>query len=124
MGLLDGLLGNASEIDKDKIEEEFAPILADGEHFELTLKVIRDMYLFTNKRLLLVDKQGMTGKRTEYHSIPYKSICHYAVVTSGHFDLDGELSLWTANSVEPITKEIKGGETLVNLQKALATYVS
>ncbi|BFM14067.1 PH domain-containing protein [Maricurvus nonylphenolicus] len=123
MGLLDGLLGNASEIDKEKVEEDFAPIMADGEHFELALKVIRDMYLFTNKRLLLVDKQGVTGKRTEYHSIPYKSIAHYAVITSGHFDLDGELQIWTANSAEPITKEIKGGETLVNLQKALATYV-
>ncbi len=123
MGLLDGLLGNAAEIDEEKITAEFAPILADNEHVEFALKVIRDMYLFTNKRLILIDKQGVTGKRTEYHTIPYHSISHYCVITSGHFDLDGELVLWTTNSVEPIKKEIKSGELLIKLQKALATYI-
>lgn len=122
MGLLDGLLGNASEIDKSKIAEEYAPVLADGEQIELALKVIRDLFIFTNRRLLLVDKQGLTGKRCDYHSIPYRSICHYSVVTSGHFDVDGELRLWLTNNAEPLVKEIKSGETLVSIQKALATF--
>lgn len=123
MGLLSGLLGNASEVDTAEISNDYATILGDGETVELALKVIRDLYIFTNKRLLLVDKQGLTGKRTEYHSLPYKSICHYSVTTSGHFDLDGELRVWTSNSNEAIVREIKSGETLVNLQKALATFV-
>lgn len=49
-------------------------------------QLVRDSFLFTNKRLILVDKQGITGKKVEYHSILYKSISHFAVETSGNSD--------------------------------------
>jgi hypothetical protein len=56
--------------------------------------LIRDTILFTDRRLILIDKQGITGKKTEYHSIPYRSITHFAVETAGTFDLDAELKIW------------------------------
>ncbi len=93
MGLLSGLLGNASEVNIKKLQEEFKPILASNESIQLAYKVVRDMYIFTSKRLLLVDKQGLTGKKVDYHSIPYKSISHFAVETAGHFDMDAELKI-------------------------------
>ncbi|NLY78572.1 MAG: PH domain-containing protein, partial [Lysinibacillus sp.] len=74
MGLFDGLMGNASEVDVGKVSEELKEILIPSEKVEHAYKVIRDMFVFTNKRLILVDKQGMTGKKVEYHSIPYHSI--------------------------------------------------
>ena len=123
MGLLSELLGNASEVDLDKIIEEYQPILGTGEEIELALKVIRDLFIFTNKRLLLADKQGMTGKKTEYHSIPYISISHYAVITAGHFDMDAELRIWLTSSNEPIVKDVKSGDSILKIQKALATFV-
>ncbi len=70
MGFLDGLLGNATEINVKDIQNELNPILANGESVQMAYKVIRDMYIFTNKRLLLIDKQGLTGKKVDYHSIP------------------------------------------------------
>ena len=70
MGLLDGLLGNASEIEVPKIQSEFAQVLAAGERIEKAYQLIRDLFVFTNKRLLLVDKQGITGNKVEYHSLP------------------------------------------------------
>ncbi|MGJ8682776.1 PH domain-containing protein, partial [Paraglaciecola sp.] len=63
MGLLDGLLGNASEINVDEVSEELAPIIGDTESIQQVFKEIRDMYVFTNKRLLLIDKQGLTGRK-------------------------------------------------------------
>ena len=73
MGLLDGVLGNASKIDPAKIQEQFARILAPGEKVEHAYQLIRDYFVFTDKRFVLVDKQGITGSKVEYHSIPYKT---------------------------------------------------
>ena len=74
MGLFNAILGNASEVTIEKIAKEFEPILIDGEHIEKAYKIIRDMFIFTNKRLILVEKQGVTGSKVDYQSIPYSSI--------------------------------------------------
>jgi len=55
--------------------------------------LIRALFVFTNKRLILVDKQGLTGNKVEYHSLPYRIITHFSVETAGHFDLDAELKV-------------------------------
>ena len=63
MGLLGSLAGNASEIDVIKISDEFGEILSGDEHLEKAYEVFRDFFLFTDLRLILVDKQGLTGSR-------------------------------------------------------------
>ncbi|MBC15592.1 conserved protein of unknown function [Pseudodesulfovibrio profundus] len=123
MGLLDKVFGNAAEVDVAEIQTEFAPILASGENVVMAYKVIRDLFVFTNKRLVLVDKQGMTGKKVDYHSLPYKSITHFAVETSGHFDMDAELKLWVSGQKEPLVKELKKGTDVVGVQRTLAEFV-
>lgn len=55
---------------------------------EHAYQLIRDYFVSTDKRFVLVDKQGITGSKIEYHSIPYKSITHFSVETAGTFDLD------------------------------------
>lgn len=123
MSFLSGLMGHASEIDLQKAEKEFGPILADGEKIEKAYQVIRDSFVFTNKRLILLDKQGLTGKKLEYHSIPYRSITHFSVETAGHFDMDAELKIWITGSQVPIEKEFHNDKNIYDIQKALATYV-
>jgi hypothetical protein len=123
MGLFDGLLGNASEVDRQQLEREFEAILAEGEQIERAFKLIRDLFVFTNRRLILVDKQGMTGKKAEYHSIPYRAITHFVVETAGHFDADSELKIWLSGSSTPIEREFKRGTNIVDVQKTLAQYV-
>lgn len=120
MGLLSGLMGNASELDINELNEEFAPILANNEQVELGFKLIRDMFIFTNKRMLIIDKQGLTGKKVQYHSIPFKSISHFIVESAGHFDMDSELKIWIGNDKEPIEYELKRGSDVVAIQKTLA----
>ena len=122
MGLLDGLLGNASEIDVNEVAEELAPIIGDTESVQQVFKLIRDMYVFTNKRLILIDKQGMTGRKVDYHSIPYRAITHFKVETAGHFDLDAELKIWISGRDNPIEAELKK-DTVVGIQKTLATHM-
>jgi len=122
MGLLDSLMGNASEVNLEELAEELTPILGDNEQLHLAYKVIRDMFVFTNKRLILIDKQGMTGKKVSYHSIPYKAITHFEVETAGRFDMDSELKLWISGQKEPLIKELKKGTDVVGIQKTIANF--
>lgn len=123
MGILDGLMGNASELELDKVEKELEDLLAPSEKIEHAYKLIRDLFVFTNKRLLLIDKQGMTGKKVEYHSIPYKSVVHFSVETAGTFDLDAELKIWLSGSVAPLQKRFNKSLNIYKVQSVLAEYV-
>ncbi|NTU92213.1 MAG: PH domain-containing protein [Chlorobiaceae bacterium] len=123
MGLLDGMLGNASKIDPARIQEEFSQILAPGERVEHAYQLIRDYFVFTDKRFVLVDKQGLTGSKVEYHSIPYRSITHFSVETAGTFDLDAELKIWISSTEAPIQKQFNKKLNIYEVQSVLASYV-
>lgn len=123
MGLLNGLMGNASEVNIQEVQNEYANILASNENIEKAYKLIRDMFIFTDKRLILIDKQGVTGKKVEYHSIPYKSITHFSIETAGHFDLDAELNIWISGAALPIHKQFNKSLNIYELQSVLAAYV-
>ncbi|APC78891.1 PH domain-containing protein [Clostridium botulinum] len=123
MGLFDGLIGNASEVNIIEVQKEYSNVLAENERIEKAYKLIRDMFIFTNKRLILVDKQGMTAKKTEYHSIPYKSITHFSIETAGNFDLDAELKIWISGTQLPIEKQLNKNLNIYELQSVLANYV-
>lgn len=123
MGLLDGVMGNASKIDPSKIQEEFSQILAPGERVEHAYQLIRDYFVFTDKRFVLVDKQGLTGTKVAYHSIPYRSITHFSIETGGTFDLDAELKIWISSTAEPIQRQFNKRLSIYEVQAVLASYV-
>lgn len=123
MGLLDGMLGNASKIDPRKVQSEFEQILAPGETVEHAFQLIRDLLVFTDKRFVLVDKQGVTGSKVEYHSIPYRSITHFSIETAGTFDLDAELKIWISGTAAPVQKRFNKKLSIYEVQSVLASYV-
>ena len=123
MGLLSALLGNATETDVADVERNIEQILAEDERVERAFQLVRDMMIFTNRRFILVDRQGLTGKKTLYHSIPYRGITNFAVETAGHMDLESELKIWISGNPTPIEKTFTRGNTIFEVQKALATYV-
>jgi hypothetical protein len=121
MGFLDGLLGNASTANKEDVTEDLSKILVDGEEIDVAFKLVRDLIVFTDKRLLMVDKQGLTGKKAEYHSIPYRSISHFSIETAGRFDMDAELKIWISGAQLPaIEKLFKKDDSIYDIQKMLA----
>ena len=98
MGLLDGLLGSASEIDASQLHTAFAQVLAPGERVEKAYQLVRDTFVFTDKRLIFVNRQGLTGRKVEYQSIPYRNIIRFSIETAGSFDLDAGLNIWLSGS--------------------------
>lgn len=124
MGLFSGLLGNASQKDVNQVEEQLVDILVPGEQVNLAFSLVRDLIVFTEKRLILVDKQGMTGKKVSYKSLPYRSISRFTVETSGHFDLDAELKIWISSAADPAeVLQFKSDRNVVEIQQALAAAV-
>ena len=124
MGLLSGLMGNASQKNVDKVERDLEDILVPGEQVTLAFSLIRDLIVFTEFRLILVDKQGVTGKKTSYKSLPYRYISRFSVETSGHFDLDAELKIWVSSAVEPSeVLQFKSDNSVIEIQQALASAV-
>ena len=118
MGLFSGLLGNASQKDADAVERDLANILIDGEQVKMAFSLVRDLIVFTEYRLVLVDKQGLTGKKVST-SIPYRSVSRFSVETSGHFDLDAELKIWISSSEAPTeTLQFKSDKSVIAIQKA------
>jgi len=124
MGFFDAILGNAGEMNTDEATEELTTILGPGEQIELAYKLVRDMIVLTDRRLLLIDKQGVTGKKVEYRSVPYKSITMYTVETSGHFDLDAELKIWVSGQSAPIALEFNSKTNIYAMQGLLAAKIA
>jgi hypothetical protein len=122
MGLLDGLLGNASEVDVLAVAEELAPILSQNETVVQAYKMIRDLFVFTDKRLMFIDKQGVTGRKVDYHSIPYRAITQIKVETAGHFDMDCDLKIWVSGQSEALEIKLKS-DLAQDVQKTLATMM-
>lgn len=122
MGLLDGLLGNASEVDVSTVEEELSPILCETESIVQAYKMVRDLFIFTNKRIIFIDKQGVTGKKVDYLSVPYRAITQVKVETAGHFDMDCDLKIWVSGQSEPMETKLKSG-LAQDIQKTLANMM-
>lgn len=81
-------------VDDSAYSESIKPMFVDGESIVGTFKAIRDGVVFTNKRIFVINVQGITGKKVDYTSLPYSKIQAYSVETAGVIDLDSELELW------------------------------
>lgn len=124
MGFFSALLGNAGTVSQQELIKDYGKLLTDTEVIELGFKLFRDTFIFTNKRLILVDKQGITGSKTEYKSVSYKSISRFSVETAGTFDLDAELKIWVSSEATPsIVKTFNKSVNVYEVQKVLAHHV-
>lgn len=124
MGLFSALLGNAGAVSNEELLKNYASLLIDGEEIELGFKLIRDTFIFTSKRLILIDKQGITGSKTAYTFISYKSISRFSVETAGTFELDAELKIWVSSEQNPsINKQFNKSVNVYDVQKVLAYHV-
>ncbi|TDK47928.1 PH domain-containing protein [Algoriphagus formosus] len=124
MSLFNKILGNSSEVSTDKLIEKYGRLLCEEEKVELGFQLIRDTFMFTNKRLILIDVQGITGSKVEYKSLPYKSISRFSLETAGTFDLDAELKIWiSSESIPSVNKKFNKSIDVYAVQRYLASKV-
>ena len=120
MGLFSGLMGHGSEIDASDVERLTEGLLVEGERVTHAFRVVRDSFVFTDRRLIIIDIQGMTGSKVDYRTIPYRATVGFSVETAGTFDFDAELKIWVSGSPAPIEKTLKRGTDMRAIQRCLA----
>ncbi len=123
MGLLSGLLGHSSKTDVSRLQEEYAPLLAEGEELVAAYRVLRDLVVFTTKRLILVNKQGVTGSKVEYLTIPYERITRFSKESAGILDLEAELKIWIVGQREPIQRTFTRNDNVNEVYQLLSRAV-
>lgn len=124
MGFFNKIQSNASEGSSDKLVDNYGRRLNEVEQIKLGFQLIRDTFLFTNKRLILIDVQGLTGSKVEYKSMPYKNNTRFSLETAGTFDLDAELKIWISSEALPsVSKKFNKSIDVYEVQRYLASKV-
>lgn len=105
-----------------EFEKAIAPMLIGGENIISSYKTIRDGVVFTNKRIITINVQGLTGTKKDFTSLPYSKINAYSVETAGTFDLDSELEMWFSG-LGKVTLEFKSNSNVTEICKIISTFV-
>jgi len=109
-------------VNDSETDDKMGHLLLDDEQVMMSFRGIRDMVVFTSKRIIALDVQGMTGKKKDYTSLPYNKVQSWSVETAGTFDLDAELDLWFSG-MGRVRFEFAGNVDVAYLSKLIAHYV-
>jgi len=121
--------GDQRELDPTELDNEFhttTKILLDDEKILMAFKAGRDISLFTNLRVMIIDVKGLSGCKILYTSLPYRSIRAYSVQSAGVWDRDSELTLHTRNRwhIAKVELEFRAGKTdIIQIQKLLSGFI-
>lgn len=118
-----GSLFKLSPIAPSAIMDKVAPFLVEGEYIAAAFKAIRDSVVFTNKRVISINVQGITGRKVDFTSLPYSKVQAYSVETAGTLDFDCELDLFFSGDIGQVRFELKGSCDIIALNKLISSYV-
>ena len=108
-------------VDNNQFAKVIVPMLIQNEQIVSTYKTVRDGVIFTNKRIIAINVQGLTGSKKDFSSLPYNKISAYSVETTGTFDLDSELEMWFAG-LGKVTFEFKSNSNVSEICRIISTY--
>ena len=113
---------NLKSIDIKDIRQEVYNLLVSGENIISAFKTIRDQVVFTDKRIFVINVQGVTGKKTSYSSYPYSKVQYFAIETAGVLDIDSELILTFSNG-STLELEFKSNVDIRSISQAIAHFI-
>lgn len=109
-------------VDDKAYEQIISPLMVSGETICATYQAVRDGVVFTNKRILAINVQGITGAKKDVTSLPYSKIQSYSVETAGVLDLDSELELWFSG-LGKVKFEFKSNCNVSQICNIISNYV-
>ena len=115
---------NLKPIPLENVRREVHGLLIGGEECVAAFQTIRDQLVFTNKRIISIDVQGITGKRKSYASMPYSRIQYFAIQTAGFLEIipDSELFILFSNGMKA-KFEFKGDTDIGRIGRLISEYV-
>ena len=123
MSFLQNLLGNATTATPEEYNPLVSNLLVENESVFTAFKTLRDYIIFTNERLILIDAQGLTGRKKSFKSIPYSQISVFTKENAGTFDLDNEIALFVRGYPMPISLKFGKGSNIDVVYQLLSDYV-
>ena len=124
MGFFQGLLGNASKASVEELMKDWGSLFSKNEEVTHCYKFVRDWIVLTNKRLVLIDYQGITGTRRSIKSIPWRNIVAYEIVTAGIADSNAEFYIYVASSPFPVKYSFSSSVNIYEVQDAISDALS
>jgi hypothetical protein len=122
IGFTNGSLFKLQHINLQDVAGDIQPLLIQGENPIAAFHGIRDFVAFTDRRIMTVNIQGMTGMKRDFTSLPYSKIQAFSIETAGTFDLDGELEMWFS-ALGRVRLEFKGDVNVQGLSQLVAQFV-
>ena len=115
---------NLHPIPPEKVHNEVKGLLIEGEEMIAAFRTVRDQLVFTNKRIISIDIQGITGTRRSFSSMPYSKVQFFGIQTSGFLEIvpDAELMLTFANGTQACF-DFKGNVDIGLLGRVISEYV-
>lgn len=112
---------NLKPIEADAVRDDVKALLIDGEEVEMAFKTVRDQLVFTNKRIISIDVQGITGARKSYSTMPYSRVQYFTIQTAGFIDFDSELFIMFSNNFTA-RFEFKGSVDIGKIGRMISQY--
>ncbi|MDY4096615.1 MAG: PH domain-containing protein [Lachnospiraceae bacterium] len=106
----------------ESIMSDISPLLVSGENIIGVYSSIRDYVVFTDKRIISVNVQGITGKKKDFSTLPYSKIQVFSVETAGNFDLDSELEMYFSG-LGKVKFEFSGNSDIVKIGQLISGYI-
>ena len=117
----EGFFARLKQVDDDAFGKIINDFLLEDEEIIAAYRSVRDGVVFTDMRIITINKQGVTGKKQDYTSIPYSKITAFSLETAGFFDLDSELELYLSG-VGKLKFQFTGSTDVKAICKAISVY--
>ncbi|MGC4019450.1 MAG: PH domain-containing protein [Muricomes sp.] len=117
-----GSIFKLKQVSTDSVSRDIAPLLVNSEEVLSSYKGVRDYVVFTSKRIIAVNVQGMTGKKKDFTSLPYSKVQAFSSETAGVFDMDSELELYFSG-LGKVKFEFSGTSNIVQLSQIIGSYI-
>ena len=113
---------NLKAINFNDIRKEVFELLANGENIVSAFKTVRDQVVFTDKRIFVINVQGVTGKKVAYFSYPYSKVQYFGIETAGLLDIDSELIVTFSNGTV-LQFDFKSNVNIKQISQIISQYI-
>ncbi len=113
---------NLKPMKPDELRKEVLDLLVMDEHIISAFKTVRDQVIFSNKRIFVINVQGVTGKKVAYFSYPYSKVQYYGIETAGLLDIDCELTVAFSNGCI-LQFDFKSNVNIKQISQVISEYI-